>query len=93
MLVGRPAAAVDWFDRYLELGRDPLGGPTDEAMDSAAGVVRVAEETGNPYALSYALLAYGPASLDAGPEGALAAMSRGLVARASGIAPPRHTWA
>jgi tetratricopeptide (TPR) repeat protein len=56
-----------------------FAGPTDDAMASAAGVVRVAEETDNPYALSYALLAYGFAFRDADPEGALHAMRRGLV--------------
>lgn len=92
LLVGEHDKSVDWYRPYLEQGRDPLAtvranrvvalvlaGSVDDAMAIATDVVNVAEATGNPYAISYALLAYGFAFRDADPQGALDAMRRGLV--------------
>jgi tetratricopeptide (TPR) repeat protein len=97
-LVGQPEKAVDWFQSHMDPVRDPLAtiranrvlllsmvGRADEAMDAAADVVKAAETTGNPYALTYALLAYGYAFRSTDIEAALAAMRRGLtIAHESG---------
>jgi tetratricopeptide (TPR) repeat protein len=97
-LVGQPEKAVDWFQSHIDPVRDPLAaaranrvlllsmvGRGDEAMVGAADVVKAAETTGNPYALTYALLAYGYAFRGTDIEGALAAMRRGLtIAHESG---------
>ena len=48
-------------------------------MAAANGLIDAAEATRNPYALSFALLAYGFAFRDADPDRALEAMRRGLV--------------
>ena len=48
-------------------------------MAAATGLIEAAEATRNPYALSFALLAYGFAFRDADPDRALEAMRRGLV--------------
>ena len=48
-------------------------------MAAANGLIEAAEATGNPYVLSFALLAYGFAFRDADPVGALDALRRGLV--------------
>jgi predicted ATPase len=99
LLIGHAEKAVEWYRPHLEPGRDPLAavranrvltlvmaGAVDEAMAAATGVVDAAEATDNPYAASYALLAYGFAFRDANPQGALHAMRRGLViAHDSGI--------
>ena len=91
MLVGEPEKAVDWFQSHIDPVRDPLAtiranrvlvlsmvGHAEEAMVAAADIVKAAETTGNPYALTYALLAYGYAFRDIDIEAALAAMRRGL---------------
>jgi tetratricopeptide (TPR) repeat protein len=99
LLIGRPERSIEWYDPHLESDRDPLAairanrilalvlaGSIDEATVEAAGVVDAAAATGNPYALSYALMAYGFASRGPDPDGALNAMRRGLViAHDSGI--------
>jgi predicted ATPase len=56
-----------------------LAGSGGEAMDSADGLIEVAEATGNPSVLAFALAAYGGAFRDADPVGALNALGRGLV--------------
>jgi predicted ATPase len=56
-----------------------LAGSGGEAMDSADGLIEAAEATGNPHLLAGALGAYGVASRDADPVGALNAVGRGLV--------------
>jgi predicted ATPase/class 3 adenylate cyclase len=56
-----------------------ITGSVDEAMAAANGLIDAAEATGNPYVLSFALLAYGVAVYDADPGGSLAALRRGLV--------------
>ena len=48
-------------------------------MAAADGLIDTAEATGNPYALSFALLAYGFAFRDADPDRAREAMRRGVV--------------
>ena len=48
-------------------------------MAAANGLIDAAEATRNPYALSFALLAYGFAFRDADPDRALDALRRGLV--------------
>jgi tetratricopeptide (TPR) repeat protein len=97
-LVGQPEKAVDWFQSHMDPVRDPLAtiranrvlvlsmvGYAEEAMVEAADIVKAAETTGNPYALTYALLAYGYAFRGTDTEAALAAMRRGLtIAHESG---------
>jgi predicted ATPase len=57
----------------------------DEAMAAANGLIDAAEATGNPFVLSWALLAYGIAVQHADPVGSLAALRRGLaIAQDSG---------
>ncbi len=56
-----------------------LAGSVDEAMAATTGLIEAAEATGNPYALSFALLAYGLACRDADPLRALDSLRRGLV--------------
>ena len=48
-------------------------------MAAATGLIDAAEATDNPYALSFALLAYGFAFRDADPDRARDALRRGLV--------------
>ena len=54
-------------------------GSHDEAMTTASSLIEAAEATGNPCALSYALLAYGFAFGDTDPVRALDALRRGLM--------------
>ena len=54
-------------------------GSNEEATSAANGLIDAAEATDNPYALSYALLAYGLACRDADPDRARDALRRGLV--------------
>jgi hypothetical protein len=55
-------------------------------MATSTGLIDAAEATGNPYVLSFALLAYGYAWQDAEPGRALDALRRGLrIARDNGI--------
>jgi predicted ATPase len=56
-----------------------FAGSGGEAMDSADGLIKAAEATGNPSWLAWALAAYGLAFRDADPAGALNALGRGLV--------------
>ena len=48
-------------------------------MAAAKGLIEAAEATRNPHALSFALLAYGMAFSDAGPDRARDALRRGLM--------------
>ena len=90
--VGQPERQVDWCRARLALGRDTHGitrafltialavaGRGEEARAAANGLIEVAEATGNPAALSFALYAYGYAFGDADPAVALDAQRRGLV--------------
>ena len=90
--IGQPERAVEWCRAQLARGRDThtstraclvialaVAGSADEAMAAANGLIDAAEATRNPYALSFALLAYGFAFRDADPDRAREAMRRGLV--------------
>jgi predicted ATPase len=69
----------------LVLALNSAGSP-DEAMATSTGLIEAAEATGNPYVLSFALLAYGYAWQDAEPGRALDALRRGLrIAHDNGI--------
>ena len=79
-----PNGAVEWCRAQLARGRDTHASPGhawsshwrspvrgDEAMAAADGLIDAAEATRNPYALSFALFAYGFAFRDADPDRAL----------------------
>ena len=89
---GQPERQVEWCRARLAFGRDTHGitrafltvaltvaGCGDEARAAANGLIEVAEATGNPAALSFALYAYGYAFGDADPVRALEALRRGMV--------------
>ena len=89
---GQPDRQVEWCRARLAFGRDTHGitrafltvaltvaGCGEEARAAANGLIEVAEATGNPAALSFALYAYGYAFGDADPAAALDAQRRGLV--------------
>ena len=89
---GQPERQVEWCRARLAFGRDTHGitrafltvaltvaGCGEEARAAANGLIEVAEATGNPAALSFALYAYGYAFGDADPAAALDAQRRGLV--------------
>jgi predicted ATPase/class 3 adenylate cyclase len=62
-----------------------VAGSTAEAVAATTGLIEAAEAADNPYATSYALLAYGFARRDADPVAALDALRRGLaIAQDSG---------
>jgi predicted ATPase len=92
LAVGQPERAVELCRVELARGRDThtltwaflvtaltMAGSGDEAMATATGLVEAAEAAANPWALSYALLAYGLAFRDADPIRALDAVRRGLM--------------
>src|SRR5271155_70330 len=95
---GQPERQVEWCRARLAFGRDTHGitrafltvaltvaGCGEEARAAANGLIEVAEATGNPAALSFALSAYGYAFGDADPAAALDAQRRGLmIAQESG---------
>jgi hypothetical protein len=83
---------VEWCRAQLARGRDTHtvtraclvqaltpAGAGEEARAAANGLIEAAEATHNPFALSFALYAYGSAFLDADPVSALEALRRGLV--------------
>ena len=96
--IGQPERCVEWCRAQLARGRDThtlaraflvialkIAGSEDEAMAATKGLIDAAEATANPYAISFALMAYGFAFLDADPDRAREAMLRGVViARDSG---------
>ncbi|MBB5167437.1 NB-ARC domain-containing protein [Mycobacterium sp. AZCC_0083] len=96
--VGQPERWVQWFRAQLARGRatDPysttnlvigltVAGSIDDAMAAAGGLIDAAEATGNPYVLSWALMAHGYAFRAGDPGLALAAARRGLpIAQDSG---------
>jgi hypothetical protein len=98
LFAGRPELAVDWCRSRVQSGRDThtlsrlnlvvslvATQSDEEAIAATAGLIEAAEATGNPWALSYALVAFGAAHLHADPVGALEAGRRGLqVAEGSG---------
>jgi predicted ATPase/class 3 adenylate cyclase len=92
LVIGQPERCVEWCRAQLARGRDThtftravlvvaLGhaGAGAEARAAANGLIGAAEATHNPWALAYALQAYGYAFGDADPVGALEALRRGLV--------------
>ncbi|ORB68633.1 adenylate/guanylate cyclase domain-containing protein [Mycolicibacterium tusciae] len=91
MVIGQVDKALEWEDAYRDVRSDPLAlsrsnhliqlvmaGRIDDAMAAAPEVVAAAESTGNPYALSCALLGYGFAFRDVDAQNALDGMRRGL---------------
>jgi predicted ATPase len=98
LYAGQPKRAVDWCRSRVQSGRDThamsrvnlivsltAAQSYDDAIAATAGVIKAAEATGNPWALSYALIAFGVAHLHADPVGALEAGRRGMqVAEGSG---------
>ena len=95
---GQPERAVEWCRAQLARGRDThtltrtatvfaltIAGSREEARAAATGLIDAAEATRNPYALAYALSAYGFAFRDADPHRARDARRRGLaIAQDSG---------
>ena len=90
--IGHPERWVEWCRAQLARGLDTHGytttsllmgltvsGSHDDAMAAANGLIDVAEATGNPHALAFALHAYGWAVHHADPVRSLAALRRGLV--------------
>ena len=90
-MVGRPEGYIEWCRAYLDRGRDTHGltraalvnslvfaGLGEEAIVASEGLVEAAEATGNPWALSYALLSEGLALGNTDPVRALEAVRRGL---------------
>ena len=92
LVIGQPGRCVEWCRAQLARGRDThtltraylvvaltVAGAGEEARVAANGLIEAAEATHNPYALSFALYAYGFAFGDADPVRALEALRRGLV--------------
>jgi hypothetical protein len=92
LFIGQPAQWAEWCRAQLARNRDThtltriclvvaltVAGSADEPMVAANGLIAAAEATRNPYALSFALFAYGLAFRDADPVSALDAFRRGLV--------------
>ena len=90
LYIGQPERWVEWCRAQLARGRDThaltraslvlaltIAGSGDEAMAAADGLIEAAEATRNPYALSFALFAYGFAFRDADPVRALDAAAPG----------------
>ena len=91
LFIGQPERMVEWLGTQLARGHDPhtfiraalvfalaWAGRVDDAMAAATGLIEAAEATRNPFALSFALLAYGYAFSDADPGRAGEALRRGL---------------
>jgi len=95
---GQPERMVEWCRAQIARGRDThtftrtatvfalaSAGSRDAAMAAATGLIDAAEATRNPYALAWALSAYGFAFRDADPHRARDARRRGLaIAQESG---------
>ncbi|HSS25420.1 MAG TPA: NB-ARC domain-containing protein, partial [Mycobacterium sp.] len=92
LLTGEPARCVELCRAHIAAGRDirtiswvslvmalVMAGSGDVARTTANGLIDAAEATGNPWSVSYALLAYGFAFWDTDPTAALDAWRRGLV--------------
>ncbi|MDT5146460.1 MAG: hypothetical protein QOC58_1105 [Mycobacterium sp.] len=91
LVIGEPMRCVELCRAHRAAGRDRLNmswtllvmslvaaGLRDEARATADGLIEATEATENPWAISYALLAYGFAFWDAQPVAALEALRRGL---------------
>ena len=72
VVIGQPERSVEWCRAQLARGSDThvftratlvialtFAGCTDDAKTAANGLIDAAEATGNPWALSFALFAYG----------------------------------
>jgi predicted ATPase len=92
LVIGQPERLAECCRAHLARRRDThvyirawlvaalsLAGSGGEAMDSADGLIEAADATGNPFFLTWALLAHGAALRHAEPVEALNALSRGLV--------------
>jgi predicted ATPase len=90
--IGQPERWVEWCRSQIARGRDThtitraclvdalvIAGSGDEAMAAADGLVDAAEITGNPFALSNALISEGLVFRDADSIRALGALRRALV--------------
>jgi predicted ATPase len=95
--VGQPERWIRWCHAQLARGLDTphitanlvialsITGSADEALAAANGLIDAAEATGNPFVLSWALVAYGLAVHHADPGRSLVAQRRGLeIAQDSG---------
>jgi predicted ATPase len=89
--VGQPERWIRWCRAQLAGGLDThalataslivglsVTGSFDDAMAAANGLIDAAEATGNPFVLSWALLAHGLAIRNADPVRSLVALRRGL---------------
>jgi hypothetical protein len=103
--IGQSRRTVEWCRTQLARGRDThtvtraclvlaltLAGSLDEAMAAASGLIEAAEATANPYALSFALLAYGYACRYADPSRALDALRRGLAIAQNSANRANESW-
>jgi predicted ATPase len=95
---GQPERAVDWCRSRVHSGRDThtvlrttlilslaAAQSDEEAIAATTGLTEAAEATRNPWALTFALQAFGVAHLHADPVAALKACRRGMqVAEGSG---------
>jgi predicted ATPase len=92
LAIGQPERMVEWCRAQLARGRDThtltranlvlaltVAGAGEEARAAANGLIDAAEATHNPFALAFALYAYGSAFGDADSVRALEALRRGLV--------------
>jgi len=92
VVIGQPERCVEWCRAQLARGHDPLtvtrawlvlalshAGAGEQARAAANGLIDAAEATHNPWALAYALRAYGFVFGDVDPVRALEALRRGLV--------------
>ncbi len=90
-MTGKPERTVEWCSALLARGPDPYGlttsglvvahiaaGAHAQAIAVANELIHSADTIVNPWALSYALLAYGMAACDADPRRARDALRRGL---------------
>ena len=91
VVIGQPERQVEWCRAQLARGRDTHGltrgnlvialmfaERQDEAVRATEGLVETAESTRNPFAISFALWAYGYAHAEIDPNRARDAMRRGL---------------
>jgi tetratricopeptide (TPR) repeat protein len=98
MVCGQPARAVDYYRMRIESGTDAKAlngvglslalmavGDRDGALSAVEGLIDNPEVTRNPYALSFAQLAYSSALIETDPGRALEVARRGVeVAQKSG---------